>query len=142
MTNDKLEQSKRTTLSVNQGIVSVVATSMGYSVDNLLGKQVDKFARRFEAVNHGNKDLKLWKGGIKAAASMMVFGTMYRYIAPVLVTPIANSIGNRIQAKKEAKSAADKVQAKPQAKPQTQLLAQAKAQQVKPLAQPAKTEVK
>lgn len=113
MTNDKLESDKRMTLSINQGIVSVVATTMGYTVDGLLANQVGKFSRKFAAVNHDlNPDkLKILRGGIKAAASMMIFGTMYRYVAPVLVTPIANSIGNGVHEANKAKKALAKAAA-------------------------------
>jgi len=33
---------------------------------------------------------------------LMIFGTMFRFIAPVLVTPLANHLGNKLQEKKEA----------------------------------------
>lgn len=105
MTNEKLEPEKRTTLSINQGIVSVVATTLGYTFDKLADKKVNKFIRKFAAVNIEDKALKSYQGGIRAAASMMIFGTMYRYVAPVLVTPIANSIGNRVQENKKAQKA-------------------------------------
>jgi hypothetical protein len=35
---------------------------------------------------------------------MMIFGTVYRYLSPVLVTPIANKIGNYMSEKKAAKA--------------------------------------
>jgi len=109
--NDKLDPAQKTTLAVNQGIVSLTATTLGYTVGKLLEKKVDKFVRKYVAVNYKNPALKTLQGGARAAAQMMIFATMYRYVSPVLVTPIANSIGNKIQAKKEAKLAGNKPQA-------------------------------
>ena len=41
--------------------------------------------------------------GFRFAKSMMVFATIYRFVAPVFATPLANSISSKIEAKREAK---------------------------------------
>ena len=41
--------------------------------------------------------------GFRFAKSMMVFATIYRFVAPVFATPLANSISAKIEARKEAK---------------------------------------
>ena len=114
LANDKLAPEQKTTLAINQGIVSATATTLGYSVEGLTRKKIDIFARKYSAVNYKSPGLKSLQGGIKAATQMMIFATMYRYIAPVLVTPIANTIGNNIQAKKKAAAAAAKSQVQSQ----------------------------
>ncbi len=103
LSNDNLDKQKRTTLAINQGAVAVVSAIGSYSLDNLANKQVDKFIGRFTAVNAGEEKIGKYLDGIKAAKSIMIFGLMYRFIAPVLVTPIANSIGNLIEERNEAK---------------------------------------
>ena len=108
LSNDKLDPQKKTTLALNQGIVSLTATVLGYTVDGLAGKQIDKLIRKYSAANMGDESLTTLRKGVKAASSIMIFGLMYRYIAPVVVTPIANHIGNKIQAKKEAELALNK----------------------------------
>jgi len=104
LTNDKLDPQKKTTLAINQGIVSALATTLGYTFDGFAGKKVEKFIRKFSAANINDTSLPILRKGIKGAASMIIFATMYRYVAPVVVTPIANHIGNKIQAKKEAEA--------------------------------------
>lgn len=102
--NDQLEPEKRTTLAINQGIVCGLSTILGYSFDKAVDRPVKEFTKKFLERNVVDADLAAkYADGIKAASSMMIFGMMYRFIAPVLVTPIANAIGNQIQANKEAK---------------------------------------
>lgn len=103
--NDKLEKQRKTTLAINQAAVAIFSAIASYTIDNLLAKPGEKFANRFIAANPTNKKIGKYVDGIKCAQSMIVFGTVYRFIAPVLITPIANGIGNKIQAKKEAKLA-------------------------------------
>jgi hypothetical protein len=105
LSSDKLAPEQKTTLAINQGIVSGVATSLGYVVTGGMNNQVNKFVRKYAAVNYNDNQLKSLKMGVQAAASMAIFSTMYRYVAPVLVTPVANAIGNKVQAHKKASAA-------------------------------------
>lgn len=100
--NKDLEKKKRNTLVINQGLVAVVSTVMGYTFDKMANKKVDRYIETFKIANAANPLLKTYVNGIKAAKSMMIFGMMYRFIAPVLVTPLANWIGNKIAEPKKA----------------------------------------
>jgi len=107
MENQDLEEQRKKTLAINQGGVLVASTILSYTFNGFAGKKVADFTDKFMKAN-ASEDPKLlakYKVGIKAASSMMIFGIMYRFIAPVAVTPIANHIGNRIQEKKEKKEA-------------------------------------
>ncbi len=102
--NDKLESDRKKTLAINQGIVCALSTIMAYTFDKIAGKKVNEFTNKFMTINFNKETpraLDNYKKGIRAASSMMIFGLMYRYIAPVLVTPIANHIGNKINKKKK-----------------------------------------
>lgn len=105
LNNKKLERKKRTTLAINQGIVWGVSTVLGYTFDKFASKKIDILLDKFEKANSAinSKEIEKYRGGIKSASSLIILTTMYRYIAPVIVTPIANKIGNNVQAKKEAK---------------------------------------
>ena len=47
--------------------------------------------------------------GFNTAKSLLIFAVMYRYVAPVLVTPLASKIGNLINGKDDkAKKTAQK----------------------------------
>lgn len=105
--NEKLDKDKRTTLAVNQAATTVASTALSYTVCKALEKKIAQFTHKFLMLNHEEsyEKLEIYDKGIKSAASIMIFMTIYRFIAPVLVTPIANHIGNKIQEKKEAELA-------------------------------------
>lgn len=104
LNNKKLERKKRTTLAINQGIVFGLSTLMGYTFEKFAAKKIDILADKFAKANEGleKSKLNMYTDGMKAAASLVILTTMYRYIAPVIVTPIANKIGNNVQKKREA----------------------------------------
>lgn len=108
--NDNLDTKKRKTLAINQASTCVISTIGAYTISKYAGKQVNKFTDKFMAANIKSdiQDLAKYKRGIKAASSMMIFGMMYRFISPVLVTPIANHIGNKMEENKQAKLAETK----------------------------------
>lgn len=106
--NDKLDANKKRTLAINQAAVWGVSTTMCYTLDGAVNKKIDKFIERYKTLNYTKVSasmLEKYEGGIKNAKSIMIFDMIYRYFAPVLVTPIANKIGNHIQEKNEAKLA-------------------------------------
>ena len=49
--------------------------------------------------------------GMDVAKKLFIFATVYRYIAPILVTPLANRIGDRYLQYKKAKEAEQTKQA-------------------------------
>lgn len=68
----------------------------------LTGAKLDEFnllAKTIKTVEH----MKALDGGLSKGKSIIAIDTVYRFIAPVLVTPIANAIGNHMAEKKEAK---------------------------------------
>lgn len=102
--NKDLDEQRRKTLAINQGAVWALSTVLSLTCNKALKSKIDKFTDNFMKANTSEttKNLEKYKIGIKAASSMMIFGLMYRFIAPVAVTPIANHIGNKMQEKKEA----------------------------------------
>ncbi|MFA7659135.1 MAG: hypothetical protein WCY19_06860 [Candidatus Gastranaerophilaceae bacterium] len=106
--NDKLDKQKRTTLAINQGTVAILSAIMSYSLDNVINKRINKFVDKFVMVNARDPKIGKYVDGIRSAKTIMIFGLIYRFLTPVVVTPIANKIGNRIQEKKKAELAAGK----------------------------------
>lgn len=99
LTNKDLDEKKRKTLAINQGLVFAFSTAMCYLAEGKLKSKVTAFANKFEAVNHGympeDKLIKCTKG-IGIAGKIMVFDVIYRFIAPVFITPVANHFGNKL----------------------------------------------
>lgn len=109
--NDKLDEQKRNTLAINQTAVFVVSTILAYTFDVALGNKTKNIQTKFRNLNTIKNDkthndmIENCVKGIDAAKKIMIFTTMYRFIAPVLVTPLANLLGNKLQETKEAKLA-------------------------------------
>lgn len=101
--NDKLEKDKKITLAINQTATWAISTILAYTLDKKMNNAVKKFREKMLAVNNLDKSTKagerLYKG-IGAAKTMIIIGLVYRFLAPVLVTPISNAIGNKLASKK------------------------------------------
>lgn len=97
--NDKLDERKRKTLAINQAVVFLLSTIGCYAGDKATNKWYDKkIVSRFAAVNHNleRDTLKKYLFGFSSAKKIMIFGFIYRYLTPVIATPIANHIGNKL----------------------------------------------
>lgn len=102
LNNKKMDEDKRKTLAINQGFVYIVSTVMAYSFDGWARKNFNKIFEKFEKVN-ANADkvqMKKWKAGFGLARTIIIVDTVYRFIAPVIVTPFANYVGNRLKENK------------------------------------------
>lgn len=105
--NKDMDEKQRKTLALNQSLVYGVSTVMAYTFDGWIKKIykekiVDKFMDLHKDA-HPDK-LKIWDKGFSIARTTMVLGIVYRFIAPVVVTPIANAISNKLHDKKQAQS--------------------------------------
>lgn len=96
LTNEKLDEQKKQTLAINQIAVFVASTIMAYTFDDMISKKTDAIKEEFKRINEGKPRWEDHLKGIEAAKKIMIFTTMYRFIAPVLVTPLANYIGNKL----------------------------------------------
>lgn len=111
--NKKLDEKKRRTLSINQAAVWLASTVMAYTVDGKLSKMTDKVKKDFIKLEKqsakNNPLLDKHVEGIGKAKTIMVIDTIYRFLAPVAMTPIANYIGNKIQESEKAQIASSKL---------------------------------
>lgn len=103
LTKKELDKKKRTTLAINQAAVTIFSGISSYTLDNFIATKTNKLIEKYVAVNATNKSIGKLVAGIKSAQSLIVFGTIYRFIAPVLITPIANAIGNKVNENQEVK---------------------------------------
>lgn len=168
LNNKNMDEEKRKTLAINQGLVYIASTIMAYTFDFWAGKkiapymdglkevndetnqknvekffsltkkliprehleglvgekqagitneQLDKLVKKAKSIlsnqnlvdfDNSLKTIKTKEQldgllvGAKKAKTIMTVDMVYRFIAPVIVTPLANAIGNKLQAKKEA----------------------------------------
>lgn len=103
--NKDLDEEKRKTLAINQGLTYGVSTAMAYTFDSWLGKAHKKFMANFRAANEAMcedvKKLDKWENGLRLAKSIIIIDLVYRFIAPVMVTPVANWCGNKLRENKQ-----------------------------------------
>ncbi|MBR6127504.1 hypothetical protein IKQ21_07465 [bacterium] len=120
--NKDLDNEKKKTLAINQGLCFLVPTACAYTVDHLLkdkikekeyryaGRQLAKISKKMSKMSDAQiKDFNKLMGdrlkGFSTLATLITFTLIYRYVTPVLMTPIANWCGeylNNRNAKKKA----------------------------------------
>lgn len=105
LTNKNLDESKRKTLAINQGLVWCASTALAYTLDIAVKKKFKTISDKFKLVNAKEKDLGKLANGLKIAKGIITVDLVYRFIAPVVVTPLANSIGNKLHNNKVARHA-------------------------------------
>lgn len=123
--NKDMDEDRKKTLMVNQFLCFLVPTIVGYAVNSALRERIKKCGYRYADVIKDRAKELLEKGDEVAAkkanelleklplrtkavstlAELASFTLIYRYLSPVLVTPVANNIGDRIIEKKKAKEA-------------------------------------
>lgn len=149
--NQALEEDRKKTLAINQGLTFALATIGGYTIDSSLDSKWEKFTVKYAQKQTGDPEFankiklindekikkaeekfgKPWKKipkkqrpklttalqyiednlsnasleskirGMGVLKKLVVFGTVYRFLSPVLVTPIATKIGNMMAANKK-----------------------------------------
>ena len=100
LNNEKMDKDKRRTLAINQGATFIVSTIMAYTFDGWARKKFNEnILTNFKLANKDVNNLKQLEKGMGIARTTIIIDMVYRFIAPVLVTPFANHIGNKIQEK-------------------------------------------
>ena len=151
--NKQLDEDRRRTLAINQGLTFAVSTIGSYVIDDMLDSKWEKLTTKYASKELGddklaekiakynqeleatfnaeqlkgikakntkfkpatvlkyvednipNTSLEKRLRGMNVLKKLVVFGTVYRFLAPVLVTPIANNLGERYIKKKQEKAA-------------------------------------
>lgn len=116
LNNKDLDSDKRKTLAINQGLCCIIPTIGAYTVSKLLSK----FKKNMEFDYCGKKEQQIALGqiskeeakvlketfgdklkGFNALTSLITFTLIYRYLTPVLITPVANWIGRKLNGEDE-----------------------------------------
>lgn len=121
LTKKDLDSDRRRTLAINQILCFIIPTICAYTVDKLIGNWVKNTEYRYSGLQERQMDIKTLKGekfdrkalekdlgtklrGVRTLATLATFTLIYRYVTPVLITPIANMIGDKITEKKKAEA--------------------------------------
>lgn len=103
--NKDEEQKKRAkVLATNQVMVTGLSTLGAYGLNDALGNISKNLGYKFREANQGHAKLSSRMKGFDIAKQLLIFTMMYRYIAPVLVTPLASKVGKVYQNYKAKKN--------------------------------------
>ena len=118
LSNKDMDPERKKTLAINQALCFFVPTAAAYYVDSKLNNWVKNKGYRFtglqkqmiaKAKSEG-KDVGEMKAalgnkikGVRILASLATFTLIYRYLTPVLITPVANWIGDKLNERSKAK---------------------------------------
>ncbi len=114
--NDKVSKEQKKTEVYYQSLVTAFSAIGAYTLDNVVNKGINNFAKTFEKVNPAMDSavMKNSLNGLKNLKTLVIFATIYRFIAPVILNPIANKITGRKKVDKTPqKPAAQQIENKP-----------------------------
>lgn len=110
-TNKDLEPKSRKTLAINQGLCCVIPAIGAYTVSNKLSKFKKNVEYRYRGLKEqqvalgqiSKQEAEILKSklgnnlkGLGALTGLVTFTLIYRYLTPVVVTPVANWIGRKL----------------------------------------------
>ena len=95
----KIEKDQKLPMIINQGITAVLCTIGAYKLDGVINKKLDKFKEVYKRMNPQLEEKVMNRRlmGIRLLGPIVIFTTIYRFIGPVVVTPIANKISELIE---------------------------------------------
>ena len=97
--SQKIEQEQKGPLMLNMFIGTLFSTAGGYLINGMIDKKLKPIDEAIK--KHFKEKTPIIQDGFKVAKSLMVFQLLYRFVSPVIATPIANHISNKIREKKE-----------------------------------------
>ena len=121
LSNKDMDPDRKKTLAINQTLCFFVPTIAAYTVDSLIRNKVKSIEYRYAGLQenaaavakaHGQDAKAITESlgnkikGVRILAGLATFTLIYRYITPVLITPIANMIGDKLIANNKAKKEA------------------------------------
>ncbi len=121
--NKEMDKDNARTLAVNQGLNFLLPTAAAYTVDLVIRKINKQLEYRYSAVQEekitsiadkaakklAEENLGKQLKGFRTLIAIGTFTFIYRFVAPVAITPVANAIGRWINGKSTKKSVAENV---------------------------------
>lgn len=111
--NPKYEKKQKQTEAVYQTLSSIFCAVGAFSIDKVVNEIMERFAKTFEKnynqeamaklIAKDSEALDKCKNGVKQLKSIVIFTTIYRFVGPVLMNPVANKISGHFQDKANEK---------------------------------------
>ncbi len=96
--SQKIEEDQKKPLMLNMFIGTMLATVGGYTINKGIDKRLFKVEKAISK-NYPKNEAILT--GFKVARSLMIFQLLYRFVTPVIATPVANYISDKQEEKKK-----------------------------------------
>lgn len=91
--------------ALKEGVKSTISTGINGSKDDLANALKDKVDDAYNLL--GKKVTEIEKGNLKSGVNklktLVIFGLIYRFLGPVVMTPIANKLSAKLKARKQEK---------------------------------------
>ena len=99
-----IEKDQKLPMILNQGITAVLCTIGAYKLDGVINKKLDKYKDVYKRMNPQleEKVMNRRLTGIRLLGPIVIFTTIYRFVGPVIVTPIANKISEWLEPQKKS----------------------------------------
>lgn len=91
LASDDMPKKRRIPLALNNTINCLISLAGGIITDKYVDKLTDTFVKRAEATLVGKEKVQIIKG-ISRAIPILASGLLYKYIGPVLATPITDKV--------------------------------------------------
>ena len=92
----KIEEGRKKALIYNSAISTGLSIVGGYVLDRMLNKPTERFIEKFKKANFGEKNLEKQIQGIKIAKPVLILGTIYYIIIPLISTYLAERAGKNV----------------------------------------------
>lgn len=104
--NKKIKKEQKPQMLINDTLTLGVSSAGAYLLDDKVNKVVSNISENFIKKHpdfYGNDIAKVdaFKSGMGKLKTIVVFGLIYRYLGPVIITPIANKLSSKLFNKKQ-----------------------------------------
>lgn len=93
--NKKIEKDRKKPLIYNAAISTGLCLGSGYVISGMLNKPTEKFIREFSQINKNSPKLDKYIEGIRVLKPVLILGTIYYAIIPVISTFFADRIDKK-----------------------------------------------
>ena len=91
----KIEQSRKKALIYNSAISTGISVAGCYIIASLTKKHTEKFIENFRKANAGSKELEKCIEGIRVAKPVLILGTLYYILIPLVSTYFADKFSKK-----------------------------------------------
>ena len=90
--SNNIPQERKTPLLINDLICTGISVAGGYAISNQIYRFSDELLKRFDKVLANNPQKAALKSGLKAMVPLVAFSFAFRFLGPIIATPLADKV--------------------------------------------------